>query len=41
MSAREQGDGFEPVMKISNDVSKMTNPGIKTVRRFYRKTTAK
>lgn len=36
MSAREQGDGFEPVMKISNDVSKMTNPGIKTVRRFYR-----
>lgn len=41
MSAREQGDGFEPVMKISNDVSKMTNPGIKTVRRFYRKDNSK
>lgn len=41
MSAREQGDGFESVMKISNDVSKMTNPGIKTVRRFYRKDNGK
>lgn len=41
MSAREQGDGFEPVMKISNDVSKMTNPGIKTVRRFYSKDNGK
>ena len=41
MSAREQGDGFEPVMKISNDVSKMPNPGIKTVRRFYRKDNGK
>ena len=41
MSAREQGDGFEPVMKISNDVSKMSNPGIKTVRRFYRKDNGK
>ena len=41
MSAREQGDGFEPVMKISNDISKMTNPGIKTVRRFYRKDNGK
>lgn len=41
MSAREQGDGFEPVMKISNDVSKMTNPGIKTVHRFYRKDNGK
>ena len=41
MSAREQGDGFEPVMKISNVVSKMTNPGIKTVRRFYRKDNGK
>jgi nicotinate phosphoribosyltransferase len=41
MSAREQGDGIEPVMKISNDVSKMTNPGIKTVRRFYRKDNGK
>lgn len=41
MSAREQGDGFEPVMKISNDVSKMTHPGIKTVRRFYRKDNGK
>lgn len=41
MSAREQGEGFEPVMKISNDVSKMTNPGIKTVRRFYRKDNGK
>ena len=41
MSAREQGDGFEPVMKISNDVSKMPTPGIKTVRRFYRKDNGK
>ena len=41
MSAREQGEGFEPVMKISNDVSKMTNPGIKTVRRFYGKDNGK
>lgn len=41
MSAREKGDSFEPVMKISNDVSKMTNPGIKGVRRFYKKGTGK
>lgn len=42
MSAKETADGaFEPVMKISNDVAKMTNPGIKAVRRFYRKDTGK
>ena len=41
MSAREQGEGFEPVMKISNDVSKMTNPGSKSVRRFYGKDNGK
>lgn len=42
MCAREADDGrFEPVMKISNDVAKMTNPGVKTVRRFYRKNTGK
>lgn len=42
MCAKEREDGtFEPVMKISNDVAKMTNPGIKTVRRFYRKDSGK
>ena len=41
MSAREKDGTFEPVMKISNDVSKMTNPGIKTVYRFYKKRTGK
>lgn len=41
MSAREKDGTFEPVMKISNDVSKMTNPGIKTVYRFYKKKTGK
>lgn len=41
MSAKEENGGFQPVMKISNDVSKMTNPGIKTVRRFYKKSTGK
>ncbi|MDY6084197.1 MAG: nicotinate phosphoribosyltransferase [Dialister sp.] len=41
MSAREWKNGFEPVMKISNDVAKMTNPGIKDVRRFYNKQTGK
>lgn len=42
MCAREDETGtFEPVMKISNDVAKMTNPGIKTVRRFYKKHTGK
>lgn len=41
MSAREKDGTFEPVMKISNDVSKMTNPGIKAVRRFYKKGTGK
>lgn len=37
MCAREKEGTFEPVMKISNDVAKMTNPGIKEVRRFYKK----
>lgn len=41
MSAREKGGTFEPVMKISNDVAKMTNPGIKEVRRFYKKDSGK
>ena len=42
MSARQMEDGhFDPVMKISNDVAKMTNPGIKTVRRFYKKSNGK
>ena len=41
MSARDKDGTFEPVMKISNDVSKMTNPGIKTVYRFYKKRTGK
>lgn len=41
MSAKEEGGEFVPVMKISNDVEKMTNPGIKTVYRFYKKSTGK
>lgn len=41
MSAKEENGDFQPVMKISNDISKMTNPGIKTVRRFYKKSTGK
>lgn len=41
MCAKEADGAFTPVMKISNDVSKMTNPGIKSVRRFYRKDTGK
>lgn len=42
MCARQMEDGrFDPVMKISNDVAKMTNPGIKTVRRFYKKSSGK
>lgn len=42
MSARWTEDGKEePVMKISNDVAKMTNPGVKSVRRFYRKDSGK
>jgi len=41
MSAREKDGTFEPVMKISNDVAKMTNPGIKEVRRFYKKSNGK
>lgn len=36
--AVKEADGKEvPVMKFSNDVEKMTNPGIKTVYRFYKK----
>ena len=41
MCAKEEEGVFEPVMKISNDVAKMTNPGVKAVRRFYRKDTGK
>lgn len=41
MGAREKDGTFEPVMKLSNDVKKMTNPGIKGVRRFYRKDNGK
>lgn len=41
MAAREKGNYFQPVMKISEDVAKMTNPGIKDVWRFYRKDTGK
>ena len=40
--AVKEADGKEvPVMKFSNDVEKMTNPGIKTVYRFYKKNTGK
>jgi nicotinate phosphoribosyltransferase len=41
MCAREENGGFRPVMKISEDVAKITNPGIKNVWRFYRKPTGK
>lgn len=41
MAAKEENGVFEPVMKISNDMKKMTNPGIKTVYRFYSKETGK
>lgn len=41
MSAKEEAGEFVPVMKISNDVEKMTNPSIKTVYRFYKKSTGK
>lgn len=42
MCAKEtEAGGFAPVMKISNDVAKVTNPGVKAVRRFYRKDTGK
>ena len=41
MAAKEENGTFRPVMKISNDIKKMTNPGIKTVYRFCRKDTGK
>ncbi len=42
MCAKETAGGdFEPVMKISNDIEKITNPGVKDVWRFYRKDTGK
>ena len=41
MCEKETGNGFESVMKISNDVAKMTNPGVKNVRRFYKKKNGK
>lgn len=41
MSDKEVDGAFQPTMKISDNVAKMTNPGIKDVRRFYRKDTGK
>lgn len=41
MCAREENGHFIPKMKISDNVSKMTNPGIKDVLRFYHKETGK
>ena len=41
MAAKEEEGEFVPVMKISNDLEKMTNPGIKTVYRFYKKSNGK
>ena len=42
MCARENADGsWEPVMKISNDIAKITNPGVKDVWRFYHKDSGK
>ena len=42
MCAKETEAGvWEPVMKISNDMEKITNPGVKDVWRFYRKDTGK
>lgn len=41
MAVKEVNGQSVPVMKFSNDVEKMTNPGIKTVYRFYKKDTGK
>lgn len=41
MSARWEDGKVQPVMKISEDVHKITNPGIKEVYRFYRKDNGK
>ena len=35
IAARKRGEIYEPVMKISNDSEKMSNPGIKNIMRFY------
>lgn len=39
MCAVEEEEGFVPKIKISNNPSKMTNPGLKTIYRFYDKDT--
>lgn len=41
MCEKESGKGYESVMKISNDVSKMTYPGVKKILRFYKKKNGK
>jgi nicotinate phosphoribosyltransferase len=41
MCAREENGHFIPKMKISDNTSKITNPGIKNVLRFYHKETGK
>lgn len=41
MCEKETKNGNESVMKISNDVSKMTYPGVKNVLRFYKKKNGK
>ncbi|MCA1754915.1 MAG: nicotinate phosphoribosyltransferase [Spirochaeta sp.] len=35
LAAKETAAGFEPTMKVSDNPSKTTNPGIKQVHRFY------
>lgn len=35
LAAKETADGFEPTMKVSDNPSKTTNPGVKQVHRFY------
>ncbi len=33
--AKKNGENFEPTIKVSNNPSKVTNPGVKQVYRFY------
>ena len=35
IAARKKTGGFEPCLKISNQVEKISNPGIKNIMRFY------
>jgi nicotinate phosphoribosyltransferase len=35
LAAKKNGSSFEPTIKVSNNPSKVTNPGVKQVYRFY------